>query len=121
MGLAGAKSLFTGTNLGAQRDAWCLLRAQPPAHTATFKSSSSKMEKLFLEGSTSLPKSRERREGNKTLQESLEVCHYVTHKGRSIPFRVGAPGHLAHTDKSHAAQLPTTIHTNIESHSFVKQ
>lgn len=72
--------------------------------------------KVFLEGSTFLHKSGEMSESNKTLQEMLEVCHYVTHKGRSIPFRVGATGHLAHTHTQIApAQLSAATHTNTVS------
>lgn len=72
--------------------------------------------KVFLEGSTFLHKSGEMSESNKTLQEMLEVCHYVTHKGRSIPFRVGATGHLAHT---HTNCTSTTFSSQAHKHGLI--
>lgn len=59
-------------------------------------------------------------QSNKSLQEPLEVCHYVTHKGRSIPFRAGATGHLAHTHTSHSLRQPHT-HTQTVLFSARKQ
>lgn len=56
-------------------------------------------------------------QSNKSLQEPLEVCHYVTHKGRSIPFRAGATGHLAHTHTSHSLRQPHT-HTHTQTVLF---
>lgn len=100
------ESLLNTSSFGDRTDAWVslsVLYTQPPSKKLNPLSVCCTNQGIGLKN-------------NDTLQESLEVCHYANHKGRFIPFRVGAAGHLAHTQ---ITQLPTAVRTNIEAHSFV--